>query len=87
MEPKMIIVGDDGKELECNVVAIWTNDSAKYVAYTDGTKTDDKLDLLVSKYEEHGGNIKLVPIEDDKEWKYVSKFLEDNLYEDGDFYG
>lgn len=43
----------------------------KYICYTDNVKENDKNRVFLSKYEEQGDDIKIFPIEDNEEWKWV----------------
>ena len=80
MYEKMTIIDSDNKEVECNIIASWHKDNNNYLAYTDGTKTNDKLDLYVSKYIKEDDNIKLIAITDEEEWQYVNKYIEENVF-------
>ena len=81
----MVVKDQDNKEVECNIVARWKDGDNDFIAYTDGTKENDKLALFISKIENVNGIIKLFDIENDEEWKRATAFLDKNLFIDGDF--
>lgn len=76
----MDIVTDDGEHKKLDVIAVFHNDKKKYVAYSDGSKTNGKLNIIVSSYEEKEGNLKLYAIETDDEWDFVNKYLDENVF-------
>lgn len=87
MDSKMTLQKENGQEVECDIVARWNQDNFSYIAYTDGSKTDDELDLFVSRYITNGENIKLEEITDENEWLKVNQFLDKYFYEDGGYNG
>ena len=76
---EMILEDNEGNKINCNIVAKW-HDGNDFVAYTDGTKTGDDLNLFVSKYILKDGVVHLEPINDDNEWNKVNTFLDKYLY-------
>lgn len=85
-ENEMIFTGDDGKDIKCTVIGIFSINDINYIAYTDGTKAEDgKDELYVSKYQLVDGNIKLSEITSDYEWKQIDKYLDENLFDGDDF--
>ena len=49
----------------------------KYIVYTANEKDkDDMIKTYASIYEEDGDELKLTPIEDDKEWNLVEKLID-----------
>lgn len=76
----MVLEDKNGSKLNCNIVAKWS-DGNDYIAYTDGTKTGDDLNLFVSKYTTKDDVIQLEPINDDDEWNRANAFLDKYLYE------
>lgn len=81
---EMILVGPDQKEVKCTVVATFDINDKKYIAYTDGTVTDDGEELFVSRYEIVDGEFKLQEITDEYEWKKVDDYLDEYLYDEED---
>ena len=79
----MVIENSEGKEIECTIVARW-HDINDYIAYVDGSKTEEDWDLFISRCTEEKGTIKLMPITDDDEWKRVNAFLDKYLNEGED---
>ncbi len=85
MKNKIKFINSIGQELVCDVVAMFKNENANYVAYTDNAKTDNgKLDLLVSKYVEVEGKLQLISITDEKEYQFAEEYLERELFEEGE---
>ena len=84
MDSKMTLQKANGEEVECDIVARWEQDSKNYIAYTDGTMTDNELDLFVSRYATNGEEVKLEAIVDENEWQKVNEFLDTYFYEDGE---
>lgn len=87
MDNKMILIDKDGKEQKCDVVALFNNPkiNAEYVAYTDGTTTDGKLNLLVSRCSFKGEKLQLEEIVDEKEWQFIDNHLKTYVFGDDDF--
>ena len=83
MYEKITLLDSNNNEIECSIIASWQYKENNYIAYTDGTKTEDKLDLYVSKYTKKDNNIKLIALTDD-EWNYANKYLDTYLYEKED---
>lgn len=84
MKPTMTLIDESGKEIECTIVAKWSDGNINYVAYTDGSETDGELDLFISKYETTDDGFNLIPITQEAEWKRVNDFLDNMQLEDGD---
>ena len=76
----MVIEDANGKEVECSIIARW-HDINDYIAYINGSKTDNELDLFISKCLIVGDTLKLEPITDDDEWNRVNMFLDNYLHE------
>ncbi len=74
------ILGDDGKEIECEVLFTFESDETKknYIVYTDNT-LDEKGNTKVyaSIYNPNEENTNLIPIETDKEWKIIEIILDE----------
>lgn len=84
MQGKLTYKDETGKNVECDVIAVFKNGGNDYIAYTDNKVEDGKRDLLVSKYKTNGAETQLIPIEDDTEWNFVEEYLTKNLLEKGD---
>ena len=72
------VVGDDGKETECEVLFTFESDETKknYIVYTDNTQDDEgNTKVYASIYEPDDENLKLTAIEDEKEWKIIDTIL------------
>lgn len=72
------VIGDNGKEIECEILFTFESDETKknYIVYTDNT-TDEKGNVKVyaSIFEPDDDNTKLIPIESEKEWKIIETIL------------
>ncbi len=81
------LIDKNGLELNCEIIALFNNPELKvrYVTYTDGTKTDGKTDILVSRAEFVDDKIQLSEITDEKEWKFIDSFLENEVFGDDEF--
>lgn len=70
---------EDGKEITCNIVLTFRDDSndINYVVYTDGTK--DKygdFEIYASRYTMQNDNYILEEIENSYEWNLIDNMLE-----------
>lgn len=72
------ILGDDGKEIECEVLFTFESDETNknYIVYTDNT-TDEQGNTKVyaSIYTPDSENLNLTAIETEKEWKIIETIL------------
>lgn len=84
MSIKMIVLDEEGNDIECNIVAKWKTNETDYIAYTDGTRKDGKKELFISKIEQQGKIFKLRKILDDAEWNAANEFLKVNFFESGE---
>ena len=81
MEEKNIfkVVGEDGKEVECEVLFTFDSEETKksYMVYTDNT-TDENGNVRVyaSVYNPNAESTELLPIESEREWKIIETILE-----------
>lgn len=76
----MDIVTEKGEHKKIDVIAVFHNDNNKFVAYNDGSKTDGKLNIIVSSYEEKDGDLNLYAIEKDEEWDFINNYLDENVF-------
>lgn len=81
MHGKMTFSDSQGKEIICDVVAIFNDGNTKYVVYTDNSLTDGKADLIVSKLQ---GNM-LLPVIEEKELEFVDNYLSSELFKEDEF--
>jgi len=81
MKESMTLLNENNQEITCNIIAKWSHNNNNYIAYTDGTKEQEKLNLFISKYIIDNNNLKLEEITNDEEWEYVNQFLNEHLYE------
>ena len=74
------VIGEDGKKVLCNVLFTFDSDETKksYVVYTDNTKNaSGKVQVYASIYNPKSvGDMELLPIETEKEWKVIETILE-----------
>ena len=76
------VVNDEGKEIECEVLFTFESDETKknYIVYTDNTLDEDgntKVYASIYNPEEADKETKLLPIEDEKEWKIIETILDE----------
>jgi len=71
-------VMEDGKEIECNIIKAFRDESnnINYIIYTDGTKDENNdLEIYASRYDMEGNDLVLKPIENDYEWNMIDNML------------
>ncbi len=69
----------DGKEIECEILFTFHDDSndLNYIVYTDGTKdSDDELEILAARYKEKDKKYILEEIKTDFEWNLIDNMIE-----------
>ena len=76
------VVNDEGKEIECEVLFTFDSDETKksYIVYTDNTLDEEgntKVYASIYDPEDKSEETKLIPIEDEKEWKIVETILDE----------
>ena len=74
------ILGDDGKEIECEVLFTFESDETKknYIVYTDNTLDEQgNTKVYASIYNPDEENTNLIPIETEKEWKIIETILDE----------
>ena len=74
------ILGDDGKEIECEILFTFESDETKknYIVYTDNTLDEQgNTKVYASIYNPNEENTNLIPIETDKEWKIIETILDE----------
>ena len=74
------IIGDDGREIECEVLFTFESDETKknYIVYTDNTLDEQgNTKVYASIYTPNEENTNLIPIETEKEWKIIETILEE----------
>ena len=74
------ILGEDGKEIECEVLFTFESDETKknYIVYTDNTLDEQgNTKVYASFYNPNEENTNLIPIETEKEWKIIETILEE----------
>ncbi len=74
------ILGEDGKEIECEVLFTFESDETKknYIVYTDNTLDEQgNTKVYASIYNPNEENTNLIPIETEKEWKIIETILEE----------
>ncbi|MEG2322096.1 MAG: DUF1292 domain-containing protein [Bacilli bacterium] len=72
------VVDDTGKEVECEVLFTFESDETNknYIVYTDNTSDDDgNTKVYASIYTPGEDDLKLEPIETEKEWKIIETIL------------
>lgn len=80
MEDKNIltIIGDDGKEIKCEILLTFDSDETKrsYIVYTDNTTDEEgNTKVYASIYDPTGKKTKLDPITEEAEWLIIENVL------------
>jgi len=73
------VLGEDGKEIECEVLFTFESDETKknYIVYTDNTTDKDgNVKVYASIYDPNNDKPDLQPIETEREWKIIETILE-----------
>ena len=74
------VINDEGKEVECEVLFTFDSDETgkSYMVYTDNSVDEDgNTRVYASIYNPNESEIKLEPIESDKEWKIIETILQE----------
>ena len=74
------IMGEDGREIECEVLFTFESDETNknYIVYTDNTLDEQgNTKVYASIYTPNEENTDLIPIETEKEWKIIETILEE----------
>ena len=77
---KFKVFDDNGKEVECEVLFTFDSDETNksYMVYTDNSVDDDgNTRVYASIYNPEEDEIKLEPIQTDKEWKIIETILQE----------
>ena len=72
------VIDDKGKEIECEVLFTFESDETKknYIVYTDNTTDEEgNTKVYASIYNPNDEEVKLAPIETEKEWKIIETIL------------
>ena len=72
------VIGEDGKEIECEVLFTFESDETKknYIVYTDNTQDEGgNTKVYASIYTPDQEDLNLEPITTDKEWKIIETIL------------
>ena len=72
------VTDKNGKETEYEILFTFESEDTNksYIVYTDNElDKDDMIKTYASIYEENGKELKLTPIEDEKEWNLVEKLI------------
>lgn len=70
---------EDGKQINCNVLLTFSDDSnnINYIVYTDGTKDqNDELEIYASRYVLKDNAYYLEEIKNEYEWNLIDNMLE-----------
>ncbi|MDD2435459.1 MAG: DUF1292 domain-containing protein [Bacilli bacterium] len=74
------VVTDDGQEIECEILFTFESDETNknYMVYTDNTVDEQgNTKVYASIYDPNDPETRLIPIEDEKEWKIIETILEE----------
>ncbi len=83
-EDTISILLDDGKEVECDILAIFEVRSQFYVALLPQTPIEgyEEGEYFLYRYSSDGDNVELSDIETDEEWEAVEDKFEELLDEE-----
>ncbi len=76
---RFFVKRDDGEEIECVVLFSFDNEETgkSYVVYTDCSVNEEgKTNIYASIYNPLKGRQKLIPIENQEEWKVIEEVIE-----------
>ena len=75
LDNRLIIVGDDGKEIEMEILLTFDGEKLekKYVVYFDPNAAEEDQCLFASAYDD---NNNLFPVETDEEWEYIQEVID-----------
>ena len=74
------VVNEEGKEVKCEVLFTFESDETKktYIVYTDNSIDEEgNTRVYASIYNPTEDQAKLLPIEDEKEWKIIQTVLDE----------
>ena len=77
---KFKVFDDNGKEVECEVLFTFDSDETgkSYMVYTDNSEDEEgNTRVFASIYNPNENEVKLEPIESDKEWKIIETILQE----------
>lgn len=77
---KFKVFDDNGKEVECEVLFTFDSDETgkSYMVYTDNSIDEEgNTRVYASIYNPNEDEVKLEPIETDREWTIIEKILEE----------
>ena len=83
-EDTITLVLDGGKEVECDILAIYQVKEQFYVALMPQTPVDgyEEGEYFIYRYESDGENVELSDIESDEEWEAAEDKFEELLDEE-----
>lgn len=78
------MIDHDGKEIECDILFTFHSDETNrdYIIYTDRTTDEEgNYDMLAAGYNPDSDEFVLEPIETDREWEIINKYIDDAMKE------
>ena len=78
---KFDIINEFGNKITCTMLFCFKNETNQYVVYTNGHRTNGKLDVYASRYNIVDKQYVLTNINDDAEWNLVDQHLASYLSE------
>ena len=83
-EDTITLVLDEGKEVECDILAIYQIKEQFYVALMPQTPVDgyEEGEYFIYRYKSDGENVELSDIESDEEWEAAEDKFEELLDEE-----
>ncbi len=80
---KIIVLDDEGKEVEMEIMFTFNENGKNYVVFFDPNTENKEIDVNVAVYDDEGN---LFPVETDEEWEMIEEvigaFLDDQESEE-----
>lgn len=76
-ERKLVVVDENGKEIEMEIILTFNENNKDYVVYYDPKDESEETPIYASIYDEEGH---LFPVETDEEWAMIDEVV--NCYLD-----
>ena len=74
---KLVVVDEEGKEIEMEIILTFDDKGKNYVVYYDPNDKSEETPIYASIYDEEG---RLYPVETDEEWSMIDEVV--NCYLD-----
>lgn len=78
-ENTFTIINDEGKEIKCEVLFTYEDDSTgmNFIAYTDNSlDTEGNTNVFASIFDPKEDDPELIPITEERDWKLIESLLQ-----------